>query len=41
MKIFVFKIDQLLNFEHSNQMADCVNCFEAHENYVESIKIFQ
>lgn len=40
-KIFVFALSQILNFEKSNQTVDCVNCFEAHDNFVEAIKLYQ
>ena len=40
-KVFVFLLDHLLNFDQSNKSVDCLNCFEVHDNYVESIKIYQ
>lgn len=39
-KLFVFSLQQLLNFEKAGQ-TDCVNCFEVHDNYVEAVKMYQ
>lgn len=40
-KVFVFLVEHLLNFDQSSKNVDCLNCFEVHDNYVESIKIYQ
>lgn len=39
-KVFVFLLDKILNFESHNNSVDCVNAFEVHDNYVESLKVF-
>ncbi len=39
-KIFVFSLPNLINFESHNTV-DCLNVFEVHDNYVESVKIFK
>ncbi len=40
-KVFVFELDKLLNFEKSNQIVDCISCFEVHDNYVEAIQVYK
>ena len=38
-KIFVFSLPDLINFDTHSQV-ECINAFEVHDNYVESVRIF-
>ena len=41
MKVFVFDLASLLNFDSKNNDAKILNVFDAHENFVESIKVYK
>lgn len=41
MKVFVFEIDSLLNFDSKGTDVKVLNVFDAHENFVESIKVYK
>lgn len=41
MKVFVFDLDSLLNFDSKASEAKVLNVFDAHENFIESLKVYK
>ena len=41
MKVFVFDLDSLLNFDSKGTDVKVLNVFDAHENFVEKIKVYK
>lgn len=41
MKVFVFELSSLMNFDSKSNDAKILNVFDAHENFIESLKVYK